>query len=665
MQSSPRIEELRQKFHENPRRYFAPLANEYRKAGDPEQAIAICRAHLAQQPGHMSGHVVYGQALYDAHRIDEARDVFLQALALDPENIVVLRHLGDIARQRGDAAEARAWYSRALEGDPQDAEVAAYLAELTEPLVAGVAEPEAEVLPAPAEAALAPIETHQPEAAETASAAEPEPIPEVLPTAAEETPAKPEPVAATPQRSTPPGEAPPIVTRTMAELYLQQGHLAPALDIYHELAARYPDDEEIRSRIEELSIDEELGAAAIGKSETAAEVSEPEVAGLSRATGGEAGLMEEAAGAGESGEPQPLSAGEEEETTAEGKHFTEGELTGDVWDTADFWGDGYFTDAGETDELFGVSGEFASPRAAAETPEIQETPELEDEPIREELASAPAAEDESASPYLDESASPYLPVISEPPADEHITSAGPEAVIEQETQPDTQEKPQEETQEEPREETQEEPALAEEPSQPASEWTAESEPFMVGDFGDDADRPWGEPAARTTPPEAYAPESDEKEHVEESRDTAERVGETADVPAPAPPVRETTVREFFATLGVAKPPSRSFDTADEQESTVREGATTPPPQETRAETVYPYADDAFANLFVGTRPSDADSRAAAALSGAVAHGAAYDSPLSGLTAPSEPVSVPSEAPAEESEDDIRRFREWLDGLAES
>src|SRR4026209_1842459 len=114
MAGSTRIDELRQKFHENPRRYFAPLANEYRKAGDPEQAIAICRAHLAQQPGHMSGHVVYGQALYDAHRTEEARVVFQQALALDPENLIVLRHLGDVARRRGYDAEARSWYSRAL-----------------------------------------------------------------------------------------------------------------------------------------------------------------------------------------------------------------------------------------------------------------------------------------------------------------------------------------------------------------------------------------------------------------------------------------------------------------------------------------------------------------------------------------------------------------------
>ena len=36
MASSPRIDELRKKFEENPRRYFAPLANEYRKAGEIE-----------------------------------------------------------------------------------------------------------------------------------------------------------------------------------------------------------------------------------------------------------------------------------------------------------------------------------------------------------------------------------------------------------------------------------------------------------------------------------------------------------------------------------------------------------------------------------------------------------------------------------------------------
>ena len=61
MAYSARIDELEKKFSENARRYFAPLANEYRKAGDLDRAIEICRAHLPQQPGHMSGHIVFGQ----------------------------------------------------------------------------------------------------------------------------------------------------------------------------------------------------------------------------------------------------------------------------------------------------------------------------------------------------------------------------------------------------------------------------------------------------------------------------------------------------------------------------------------------------------------------------------------------------------------------------
>jgi tetratricopeptide (TPR) repeat protein len=124
MASSARIDELRKKFDENPRRYFAPLANEYRKSGDPEQAIFICQEYLPQQPGHMSGHIVYGQALFELSRFDEAQAVFETALSLDPENLIALRHLGDIARQAGDSRTARQWYHRVLEADPRNEEIA-------------------------------------------------------------------------------------------------------------------------------------------------------------------------------------------------------------------------------------------------------------------------------------------------------------------------------------------------------------------------------------------------------------------------------------------------------------------------------------------------------------------------------------------------------------
>lgn len=167
MASSPRIEELQKKFDENPRRYFAPLANEYRKAGDIDQAIFICQEYLPQQPGHMSGHIVYGQALFEARRYDEAKTVFETALSLDPENLIALRHLGDIAREQGDLAAARSWYLRVLDADPRNEEIASVLASLPE---------------APAAAGGAPAETVAGDGmatAEAPAASAPEPVVDV------------------------------------------------------------------------------------------------------------------------------------------------------------------------------------------------------------------------------------------------------------------------------------------------------------------------------------------------------------------------------------------------------------------------------------------------------------------------------------------------------
>jgi hypothetical protein len=131
------------------------------------------------------------------------------------------------------------------------------------------------------------------------------------------------------------------------------------------------------------------------------------------------------------------------------------------------------------------------------------------------------------------------------------------------------------------------------------------------------------------------------------------------------------VREFFATLGSVRPQPREVDegphaTPSPQPNTA--AAESPQAGPPAAAEDYAFADDAFASLFADIPVNAEDSRAAAALSGAVAHGAPFLSPIAAAASPPARAADASGVrvdPATESEEDIRRFREWLDGLAES
>jgi tetratricopeptide (TPR) repeat protein len=297
MAISARIEELERKFNENPRRYFAPLANEYRKAGDLTQAISICRTYVPQQPAHMSGHIVFGQALFEAGEFEEARGVFESALQLDPENLIALRHLGDIARERGELTAARTWYRRVLDADPRNAEVSGLLSSIdglpdaqaqrqssqvealsgwqdinpertlelpptlatpTPPTVEAsaptpVLTPRVEPRSGPiegffsGESDLEEMKAAPPPAAEDGGMGSGFETMEFQAPKREEHPAPP-PVESTPESDTPQA----FVTETMAELYLQQGFRDEALAVYRQLLAQNPYDDNLRERVAQL-----------------------------------------------------------------------------------------------------------------------------------------------------------------------------------------------------------------------------------------------------------------------------------------------------------------------------------------------------------------------------------------------------------------------------
>jgi len=141
MAESQRIEDLRKRYHENPRRFFAPLANEYRKAGFLDRSLLLLEKHLREQPDNLNGLVVFGQTLFESGKHAEAREPFEAALALDQENLIALRHLGDIARLGGDTDTAKSWYEKVLELDRRNDEVLDLLQQMGGGDAAGEAAP--------------------------------------------------------------------------------------------------------------------------------------------------------------------------------------------------------------------------------------------------------------------------------------------------------------------------------------------------------------------------------------------------------------------------------------------------------------------------------------------------------------------------------------------
>jgi tetratricopeptide (TPR) repeat protein len=124
------IDKLEALYAENPEgRVFTHLAEAYRKAGDPERAREVLEQGIERHPDYSSAHVVLGRVLRDLDRGGEAEAEFRRVLELDNHNLIALRALGDLARERGDADTALSYYERLVEVEPSD-EVREAMAEL-------------------------------------------------------------------------------------------------------------------------------------------------------------------------------------------------------------------------------------------------------------------------------------------------------------------------------------------------------------------------------------------------------------------------------------------------------------------------------------------------------------------------------------------------------
>ncbi len=324
MAPSREIEKLQRRWQENPLGLtFAPLAEAYRKEGMLADAFELLDIGLSQHPSYVPAHIVKGRCYLDARGDADAERAFLRVIDLDPENVIALKGLAEIAERSGRFGDAIERLERLLEFDrnnedarlqldqlevhrpipadrdegPVASEAAARSEELvvddaaTSPGKTPIEIPRAEIVDgarpdlevvvfSPVELTANATSEYQElgdaESLDAASAAgadhadldppipEPElrsvePAPEeVIPVAL---PAEPEPalaeeeLAAAEEELTPDAAEPEpalVVTETMAELFLRQGHRELALAVYTQLASRDPDNARIRGAIVRL-----------------------------------------------------------------------------------------------------------------------------------------------------------------------------------------------------------------------------------------------------------------------------------------------------------------------------------------------------------------------------------------------------------------------------
>ena len=93
---NPRLLELRRRVQADPASIaFAQLAEECRRTGEFEEAVAICRAGLTFHPDYLSARITLSRSLTELGRHDEARSELQQVLAKAPDNLPANRAMAE------------------------------------------------------------------------------------------------------------------------------------------------------------------------------------------------------------------------------------------------------------------------------------------------------------------------------------------------------------------------------------------------------------------------------------------------------------------------------------------------------------------------------------------------------------------------------------------
>jgi len=181
---------------------FVPLAEAYRQIGLLDDALEAARFGTERLPHFSPGFSTMGRILGQIGRIDESMSAYARALSIDRQSQAALVGLSRLHLVRGERDQARKILQQAKEFHPDDQKISDMLVALDLP------RPWADIKQA--------SKAHE----------------------------------RGPSHESASGE--PIATATLAEIYVKQGLLDKALEVYQGILVQSPENESARKRIMQL-----------------------------------------------------------------------------------------------------------------------------------------------------------------------------------------------------------------------------------------------------------------------------------------------------------------------------------------------------------------------------------------------------------------------------